>query len=178
MRRAELQDAERAIYRGVAHAALVWDVDRASATHNPVFWRDGALNYLSPNSADQKVFAFLRQRRIMTEGFNHANRLNFSFEQLDEALDLDYASGIDFQSVLGLLFIQFEWWGFFSFGPQAGPHFIEHTRQHATEVRAIFSHLAALGYLTGGEQSSEPQYRWTPQAVPIVKQHLYIDLQL
>ena len=175
-----MEEAKKAIYRGVVHAAVVWGVDRERATRNPVFWRDGALNYVSHLSHDEDVFAFLRRRGIMSEGFNNAHRLNFTFEQLDDALDTDFSRGIDFEVVLGLMLLQLaDRWGFLGFSPDAGPYFLKGTQQWATEVREIFCHLAEMGYLTRiSAQTSESRYQWTPKAAPVVKKYLHIDIDV
>jgi hypothetical protein len=179
VKRCKAEEAKKLIYRGVAHAGLVWGVDREKAIHNPVFWLDDALHYCSPLSNDDELFDFLSERGIMTISSRGVYRLNHTFEKLDEALDHDFSRGIDFEMVVGLLFSQLlDRWAFLNLpGPDAGPTFLNSTEKFETEVIMIFVALADLGYLQQViSRSSRPQFRWTRQAASLMKEFTYSEI--
>ena len=122
MKSAEQSASERAINRALIDAALKWGVDPERATHNPVFWHDGFLNYYDHTSHREEVFLYLDERGILEPGFKGAYKLNYSLNELTDAADADYERGIDIDIVVGLLASQllYEHGEFIRFHPNGG----------------------------------------------------------
>lgn len=172
------QQLQKAIYRGLLRVALVWDVDINNAKCNPVFWHNGALNYVSPMSHDEEVFYFLRSRALMIEGHDHAHRLEFLFDKLGDVADADFAKGLDFEEVLGLLAMQLAYrFNYLSLSPHGETRLRTGNHERDNEVNALLQQISALGYLEDMSQpSAASNYKWTKKAAPMLKTYLFWDL--
>lgn len=102
-------DSARAINRALLDATLKWGVNPNRATHNPVFWHDGSLNYCDHISHREEALIYLNERGVLEPGFNGAYRLTCSLDELHAAADADYERGIDIDVVFGLLATQLEY---------------------------------------------------------------------
>jgi len=172
------QQHQKAIYRGLLRVALVWGVDLDNAKSNPVFWHNGALNYVSPMSHDEAVFDFLRNRGLMSEGHNHAHRLEFSFGELNDVADADFAKGLDFEEILGLLVMQLAYrFNYLNLSPHGESRWRNGNDERDNEVNALLRHISVLGYLEEmPQQSAASGYRWTKKAAPMLKTYLFCEL--
>lgn len=172
--------AKKVVYRTMARAALVWGVDRNNARQNPVFWHDGSLNYCILLSEFEYVYAFLKTRGIMSEGFNRANRLNFTFEQLDQALDDDFNRGIDFEEIINLMFDQlWGFWGIIRLNHIAGPYVPKEIEGHSGDIIEFFNSFSELGYVSKStNHSGNFEYHWTDSGKNLVKKHLGDDVEV
>ncbi|NML88034.1 hypothetical protein HHL26_02980 [Sphingobium sp. TB-6] len=158
---------------------LVWGVDLDNAKSNPVFWHDGALNYISPMSHDEAVFDYLRGRGLMSEGHNHAHRLEFLFDKLDEVADADFTRGLDFEEVLGFLVMQLAYrFNYLSLSQHGEFRLQTGNDERDNEVNALLRQISALGYLEEvSQQSAASAYRWTNKAAPMLKKYLFCELK-
>lgn len=171
-------EAAKALHRSLVRAALSWNVDPATATHNPVFMRDGALNYISDSSTWQAVYSFLRETGILEEGYNGADRLTVTLDKIDCAADCAFATGINTARIVEILFgLLFD--GFGSLRWKSGPFLIIQISppratsinfpDEAEEIASIMQNLQILGYVRAIETEGEPEFQCTSDALPILK---------
>ncbi len=175
-------EAAKALYRSLVRAALSWNVDPATATHNPVFMWDGALNYVSHHSSGEATHWFLRETGILKEGHNGAHRLTVPLHKIDVAADAAFDAGIDTDRIVEIL-VGFLFDESYSFRWKDGPDLaIQISPPRATsinfpdeaeEIEAIMRNLQILGYIRAIETKGEPEFRWTTEALPILKR-LYL----
>jgi hypothetical protein len=130
-------------------------------------------------SHDEAVFDFLRSRRLMSEGHNHAHRLEFSFDKLDDVADADFAKGLDFEEILGFLVMQLAYrFNYLSLSPHGESHLRTGNDERDNEANTLLRHISALGYLEELSQQSAPSsYRWTKKAAPMLKTYLFCELE-
>lgn len=159
--------SERAINRALMHVALAWGFDPEQVRHNPVFWHGGSLNYYDPVSHREQVFEYLKDRGILSSGFNGAYKLNCTLDELNAAADSDYDRGVDFGIVVGLLVSQL----YYQHSELEEPSQLVTPSSRSVE---ILEHLSYLGYLTSIQADNNDRgYRWTNKAEPMLKaQHL------
>lgn len=160
--------SRRAINRALLDVALKWGVDPERAHHNPVFWHDGALHYYDPVSHREEVFAYLKERGILSDGFNGAFKLNYHLDELDKAADADFEQAIDLEVVVSLLVAQL----FYGHGELRCHDQQSDDRRvhHCEKLTDLVEHLRNLGFVERVEAENSAQiYRWTEVAVPILR---------
>jgi len=177
-------EAAKALHRSLVRAALSWNVDPENATHNPVFMRDGALNYISHESTREATYSFLRQTGVLEEGFNGAHRLTVPLDKIDFAADATFDKGVDTDRVVEIL-IGLLWYEFGSLGTSYGNYpdiqmssdpraTSVHFPGEAEEMVSVMQNLLILGYVQATQSSGAlPGFQWTPEALPILKR-LYL----
>lgn len=161
--------SERAINRALVNVALRWAVDPQQAHHNPVFWRDGYLNYYDPTSHREEVFTYLKGRGILSDGYNGASKLNSGLDELDEVADADYQRGVDLDVVVGLLVAQlvYQHGELYPSSKESGSDVIVWSERTA----AILEHLCKLGYVGPAKLNARRDYRWTEKAESMLRRH-------
>lgn len=171
-------EAAKALHRSLVRAALSWNVDPATATHNPVFMRDGALNYISHHSMWEATYSFLRESGILEEGYNGAERLTVPLDKIDFAADAAFDAGIDTARIVEILvgilldgFSSFSWKNETFPTIQISPPRAKSINfpDEAEEIASIIQNLQILGYVRAIETKGEPEFQWTPDALPILK---------
>ena len=177
-RQDELSEAAKALFRSLVRAALSWNVDPATATHNPVFMRDGALNYLSHNSAGQETHAFLQETGVLEPGFNGAYRLTVALDEIDFAADAAFAKGIDTDRIVeilvGLLFDiyrSFKWVSEPVLSIKISPPYSTslYFPDEAEEIGLVMQNLQTLGYVANQKDRNLKTFQWTKSALPMLK---------
>jgi hypothetical protein len=183
----ESLEAARALHRSLARAALSWNVDPKTATHNPVFVKNGKLNYYYTTSMRRKVSSFLRETGVLQPGFNGADRLAVPLDQIDGAADAAFERGIDIESMVeALMGLLEEEFGSFGWNHATFPE-IElspdprarslHFPDEREEVLSVLQNLQILGYVQVAEVGSEPpRFQWAPLALPILKRLYFIPI--
>jgi hypothetical protein len=173
-------EAARALNRSLARAALSWNVDPQTATHNPVFVRDGELNYYYTTSMRRQVSSFLRETGVLQPGFNGADRLAVPLDQIDGAADAAFERWIDeermIEALIGLLeeeFCSFGWnhetFPDIKLTPNPRVWSLNFPDERE-EVMSVMKNLQILGYVQVAEVGKEPpRLQWAPLAVPILK---------
>lgn len=172
-------EAAKALYRILVRAALSWNVDPKRATHNPVFIKDGALNYYTPSSAWEHTYSFLRETGVLEQGFSGAHRLPVPLDEIDSAADAAFARGIATESIIEALidllyheFHSFYWKGQMFPECKLSPHpkaVSLYFPNEADEVFSVIQNLQILGYVQVMQSAEEPsKFRWTTEAFPIL----------
>lgn len=183
-RHGALLEAAKALHRSLVRAALSWNVDPAKAIHNPVFMRDGALNYYSSMSTREATYLFLRETGVLEEGFNGAKRLTVPLDKIDFAADAAFSKGIDADRIVeilvGLLFDEF---GSFEWSFETLPNIQMSSNPRATSINfpdeaeemvSVLQNLQILGYVQATEtKGGQSEFQWAPNALPIL-QRLYL----
>jgi len=173
-----LFEAAKALHRSLVRAALSWNVDPATATHNPVFMSNGALNYVAHDMTWEATYSFLRETGVLEQGSNGASRLTVPLDKIDFAADTAFEAGIDTDRIveilIGLLFD-----GFCSFIWKSGTsNIIQLSPPDATsinfpdeaeEIETVMKNLQILGYVRAIETEGEPEFEWSPDALPILE---------
>jgi hypothetical protein len=174
-----LREAAKALHRSLVRAALSWNVDPEKATHNPVFMRDGRLNYVGTATTREETYSFLRENGVLGEGFNGAHRLIVPLDQIDRAADTAFDKGIATERVIerliGLLSYEFgslhTSHGTFpdiQMPPNPGSTSLNFPDE-AEEMVSVMHNLELLGYVRATQISEgHSGFQWTPEALPIL----------
>lgn len=170
-------EAAKALNRSLVRAALSWNVDPGKATHNPVFMRDGRLNYLAADSMRRATYRFLKEIGVLEGGFNGAHRLTVPLDHIDQAADAAFDNGLDtermIEMLVGLLCYEFgSLCGTFpddqmSTNPRAKS---ANFPDESEEMVSVMHNLEVLGYVQRSQNDAgRPDFQWTPEAHPILK---------
>jgi hypothetical protein len=177
-------EAAKALHRSLVRAALSWNVDPENATHNPVFMRDGRLNYYATMTTREQTYSFLRENGVLEEGFNGTDRLTVPLDQIDQAADAAFDKGVATERVVETL-IGLLWNEFGSLYTRDGTHLDIQMSPNpratslnfpdeAEEMVSVMHNLQVLGYVQATQIGGDPPgFQWTPEALPILRR-LYL----
>ena len=180
-----LRYAARELLRSLARAVLSWNVDPENAVHNPVFMRDGVLNYYSPGSDTRETHLFLMRIGILGEGYNGAFRLTVPLSQIDEASDCAFDSGLEEEQIVEEL-IGFLWAVHTLIYTPDGAYPSVKIGEHPPlkslyfpdsreEMVSVIRNLQILGYLRQvPREDTSVDYEWRSKALPLLKRRYMV----
>ena len=188
----DLREAAKRVHRGFVRAALAWGVNPDNATLNPIFIRDGLLNYCSDMSHEQEAHRYLRDKGVLEEGFNRAHRLPVPLDRIDEIADAAFERGCDLDMVVQLTLSLLQYLypvfggpaGYLSFVLDVSPPSLpsSHYQRSAPvdEMRALAEDLHLLGYVTivPPEGGVPEHYLWTAKSAPLLKRAHLLPLDI
>ncbi|MCW2362431.1 MULTISPECIES: hypothetical protein [Sphingobium] len=167
MTRTDRDDAVQRINRALFDVALKWGVDPNKATHSPVFWHDGSLNYYDHRSHREAVFRYLKGRGVLGDGHIRAFKLMCDFDDIDQAADADYCRGVDVDEVVSFLVMQliYQFGELFPLNADLNPQIV----MWSERTSAIIDDLRELGYVERVPSAEGYVDRWTKMANPAMR---------